>query len=408
MNTIAFLGLTDDEFAKLAVKLVPIAMVFGGLLGIVPFLVFLERKVCAWIQNRDGPSRVGLLGPDSPLEILGIKSGKRRILGGFLQSLADAFKLITKEAFVPAGADKFLFAMGPFFALMPPFLAFIVMPVGPDIGLFGQSIKLQIADLHVGLLWVLGVASLSAYGLAFGGWASNNKFALLGGVRAMAQMISYEVGMGIILLSVIMMHQSVSLREIVNHQAASDCTCNWGIWHQPLAFILFTICAFAENNRLPFDLAECEAELIGGYHTEYNSMHFGMFFQGEYIAMLSMGALIAALFLGGWHYPGYNALMAIAKVDGANQFNMMQALAVGLGLASFGLKAFAFVVFAMWVRWSLPRFRWDQLMNIGWKGVIPLALLNLLVTAYLNLPVAPKVEKPGEVKPVAAMVSKKF
>ena len=398
MNTIAFLGLSDDEFAKLAVKLVPVLIVFGGLLGIVPLLVFLERKVCALIQNRDGPTRVGLFGPDSPLTgILGINTGKRRIMGGWLQSLPDAIKLITKEAFVPAGADRFLFAMGPFFALMPPLLAFIVMPVGPDFEMFGQTIKLQVADLNVGLLWILGVASLSAYGLAFGGWASNNKFALLGGVRAMAQMISYEVGMGIVLLSVIMMHQSVSLREIVQHQAVSDCTCEWGIWRQPLAFILFTICAFAENNRLPFDLAECEAELIGGYHTEYNSMHFGMYFQGEYIAMLSMGALIAALFLGGWHFPGYNWMMAHGEYG-------WHWAAAALGLATFGAKAFAFVIFSMWVRWSLPRFRWDQLMRLGWKGVIPMALANLLLTAYLNLPAQPKIEDSTKAKAAITMV----
>ena len=384
MNTIAFLWLPDE----VAVKLIPVAIVFGALLGIVPLLVFLERKVCAWIQDRDGPNRVGLLGPDSPFEMLGIKTGKRRFLGGFLQSLPDAVKLITKEAFVPEGADRLLFALGPFFALMPPLLAFIVMPVGPDFQLFGQNIKLQVADLNIGILWVLGVASLSAYGLAFGGWASNNKFALLGGVRAMAQMVSYEIGMGIVILSMVMMHQSVSLREMVNHQAASDCTCHWGIWHQPLAFILFTICAFAENNRLPFDLAECEAELVGGYHTEYNSMHFGMYFQGEYIAILSMGALIAALFLGGWHYPGYNALIAGTSLD-----SNWRIVAAVLGMASFGLKAFLFVIFSMWVRWSLPRFRWDQLMRIGWKGIVPLALANLLLTAYLNLPAQPKIEK---------------
>ncbi len=394
MNTIALFGLSDDEFAKLAVKLIPVLVVFGGLLGIVPFLVFLERKVCAWIQDRDGPSRVGLLGPDSPLTgIFGINTGKRRILGGFLQSLADAVKLITKEAFVPAGADRFLFAMGPFFALMPPLLSFIVMPVAPDFVLFDQTIKMQVADLNVGILWILGVASLSAYGLAFGGWASNNKYALLGGVRAMAQMVSYEIGMGIILLSVIMMHQSVSLRTIVEHQATMDCTCAWGIWQQPLAFILFTVCAFAENNRLPFDLAECEAELVGGYHTEYNSMHFGMYFQGEYIAMLSMGALISALFLGGWHYPMYHWVQAAGG----------QTVAAAIGLAAFGAKAFAFVMFSMWVRWSLPRFRWDQLMQLGWKGVIPLALGNLLLTAYLKLPVAPTVEDVA--KPKAASVT---
>jgi NADH-quinone oxidoreductase subunit H len=386
MHTIALFGLGPEHW----VKLVPVLLVFGGLLSIVPLLVFLERKICAWIQDRVGPNRVGILGPDSPFEILGIKTGNRRFLGGFAQPLADAIKLIFKEAFVPAKADRLLFALGPFFALMPPLLAFIVMPVGPDFSAWGQSIKLQVADLHVGLLWVLGVASLSAYGLAFGGWASNNKFALLGGVRAMAQMISYEIGMGIVLLSIIMLYDTVSLRDMAYIQSGAksvngvwaggaDCVCHWGIWSQPLAFILFTICAFAENNRLPFDLAECEAELVGGYHTEYNSMHFGMYFQGEYIAMLSMGALIATLFLGGWHYPYYASLAAHSQL-----------IAAIVGLLSFGVKVIAFIFFSMWVRWTLPRFRWDQLMDIGWKGIVPLALANLVITAYLNLPVSPK------------------
>jgi len=364
-------------------KFIPVLMVFGGLLGVVPLLVLLERKLSAWIQHRDGPSRVGILGPDSPLEIFGIKSGSRRILGGFAQPLADAIKLITKEVFVPAGADRLLFALAPVFALLPPFVAFAVIPVGPDL-IFGDTvIKLQVADLNVGILFVLAVASLSAYGLAFGGWASNNKFALLGGVRAMAQMISYEIGLGIVILAIVMQFDTVSLREMVFSQVSiggkaingwANGIMGWGMFHQPLAFILFTICAFAENNRLPFDLAECEAELVGGYHTEYNSMHFGMFFQGEYIAMLTMGALIATLFLGGWHYPFYASIAAWSSV-----------VAALLGLASFGFKVFCFIFFSMWVRWTLPRFRWDQLMHIGWQIIVPLALANLLLTAFLNL-----------------------
>src|SRR6185295_14162391 len=200
-------------------KLIPVLIVFGGLLAIVPLLVFLERKVCAWIQNRVGPNRVGILGPDSPLEIFGINTGKSRILGGFMQPLADAVKLITKEYFIPAGADRLLFMLGPVFAMLPPLLAFVVIPVGPDIKLWDTLVKLQVADLHVGLLFILAVASLSAYGLAFGGWASNNKYALLGGVRSMAQMISYEIGMEIVILSMVMYYDSVSLSMMANKQA---------------------------------------------------------------------------------------------------------------------------------------------------------------------------------------------
>ena len=379
-----------------ALKLIPVLIVFGGLLAVVPLLVFLERKVCAWIQDRVGPNRVGIFGPDSPLEIFGINTGKTRFLGGFMQPLADAIKLFTKETFVPAGADRLLFAAAPFFALMPPLLAFVVIPVGPDFIYDGNIINLQVADLHVGILFALAVASLSAYGLAFGGWASNNKYALLGGVRAMAQMISYEIGMGIVLLAVVMCYQTVSLRDMVYQQAGAqwmqdpksgvwgwmggdDFIWHWGVIRQFPAFILFTICAFAENNRLPFDLAECEAELVGGYHTEYNGMGFGMFFQGEYIAMLSMGALIATLFFGGWHYPGYASVAAMSGIGAAI-----------LGLAAFGIKVFAFIFFSMWIRWTLPRFRWDQLMDIGWKGIVPLALANLLLTAFLHLPVNAK------------------
>jgi len=366
----------EITIADVILKLIPVALVIGALLNVVPLLVFLERKICAWIQDRVGPSRVGIIGPDSPLEILGINTGYTRILGGLMQPLADAVKLFTKEVFVPAGADKFLFTMGPFFALLPAMLAWVVIPIGPDFGVeLGDTVyrvQLQVADLNVGILWILAVASLSAYGIAFGGWASNNKYALLGGVRAMAQMISYEIGMGIVILSMIMQYDSVSLRDMVYSQAHGFT--HWGIFHQPLAFVLFTVCAFAENNRLPFDLAECEAELVGGFHTEYNSMGFGMFFQGEYIAMAAMGALIATMFLGGWHYPGYGILN-----------NFLPPLAAAVGLLVFSIKVMAFLLFSMWVRWTLPRFRWDQLMSIGWRGIVPLALANLLVTAFVHL-----------------------
>ena len=382
-------------------KLIPVAIVFGGLLNVVPLLVFLERKICAWVQDRVGPNRVGILGPDSPLEILGINTGKTRFLGGFMQPLADAIKLFTKECFMPAGADRVLFTMAPFFALMPPMLAFIVIPVGSDFKIGEHVVMLQVADLHVGILFLLAVASLSAYGLAFGGWASNNKFALLGGVRAMAQMISYETGMIIVILAMIMQYDTTSLREMVLSQAGhhgvsggvesfTNNIWGWGILRQPLAFILFTICAFAENNRLPFDLPECEAELIGGFHTEFNAMGFGMFFQGEYIAMLSMGALIATMFLGGWHYPGFASVYASSPI-----------VAAILALLSFSIKVMAFIFFSMWVRWSIPRFRWDQLMNIGWKGVVPLALANLLLTAFIHLPWA---DRKLPARPTAAAV----
>jgi len=387
-------------------KFIPLLIVFFGVLSVVPLLVYLERKISARIQDRIGPNRVGLLGPDSPFEAFGLKTGAKRVLGGWLQPVADVVKLIAKEAIVPAHADRYLYFLAPMFALLPPLLAFIVVPAGPDFPLsyHGPWVKLQVADLHVGILFVLAAASLSVYGLAFGGWASNNKFSLLGGVRAMAQMVSYELGLGLVILAAVMSYDSVSLRDMAYLQAGaarqlddmgvatgfweggSNWIGNWGVWHQPLSFLLFLICAFAENNRLPFDLPECDAELVGGYHTEYSSLCFGMFFQAEYIAMLAMGALIATLFLGGWHFPGYAALIAGALWE--------QILAVVLGLACFGAKVLAYVLFSMWVRWTLPRFRWDQLMRLGWKAIVPLALANLVLTAALNLQ-GPSQQKAG-------------
>ncbi|MCZ7644311.1 MAG: NADH-quinone oxidoreductase subunit H [Planctomycetota bacterium] len=365
-------------------KVLPVVLVFGAVLGIVPLLVYLERKICALIQNRDGPNRVGLLGPDGLAEgLLGTPIVNKRFLGGLLQPLADAIKLITKEDFIPSQADKFLFSLAPFFALLPPFLAFVVIPVGADLT-FGGGVKLQVADLGIGMLWVLAVSSLSAYGIQLGGWASNSKYALLGGVRATAQMISYEIGMGLILVSVFMYYDTVSLREVVLAQSTgvdehgarvfSSWIGGWGVWRQPLACLIFVVCAFAENNRLPFDMPECEAELVGGYHTEYSSMKFGMFFQGEYIAMVAMGAITTTLFFGGWHYPGYGALAASAPN-----------FAALLSLLAFGLKVFLFILFQMWVRWTLPRFRYDHVMTLGWKILIPLALANLVVTAMVKL-----------------------
>lgn len=352
-------------------KLIPVLLVFGGVLGVMPLLVFLERKIAAFIQDRVGPNRVGLLGPDSVFEGLGFKTGPKRILGGWLQPFADAVKLLAKESIIPAGAERPLYLLAPIFALVIPLLAFAVIPIGPNFTVAGRTITLQVADLHVGVLFILAVASLSAYGIAFGGWASNNKFALMGSVRALAQMVSYEVGMGLVLLSVIMTYGTVSLSEMVLKQADSGV---WGILYQPLAFVLFTICAFAENNRLPFDLPECESELVAGYHTEYSSMGFGMFFQGEYYAMIAMGSLVATMFLGGWHYPGFAAL---------HSWN--SAAAALVGIAAFALKVGLFLFLQMWVRWTLPRFRWDQLMSIGWRGIIPLALANLVLTAALAL-----------------------
>ncbi len=378
MNSGMTMAAESVAWSLYAWKALPVLLVFSGVLGIVPVLVFLERKICAYIQDRIGPNRVGVLGPDGPLDgMFGIKITKSRFLGGLVQPLADAVKLISKEDFIPARAEKVIFTLAPFFALLPPFLTMIVVPFGAVIDVGDGSLNnfpLMVADLNIGILWALSVASLSAYGLALGGWASNSKFSLLGGIRATAQMISYEVALGIVILSVVMQYETVSLRVMVETQAAGHFL-GWGLFHQPLAFVLFVICAFAENNRLPFDMPECEAELVGGYHTEYNSMKFGMFFQGEYIAMVAMGALTATFFLGGWHFPYYGTVKACCGTN----------IAAALSVIVFSIKVMAYVLFSMWVRWTVPRFTYKQVMGLGWKGLIPLALANLLITAVINI-----------------------
>ena len=368
--------MSEATLGDFAWKLPPLAVVFGGAMSVVALLVYLERKVSARIQSRIGPNRVGLLGPDGLAEgLLGLRLTRRRILGGLLQPLADVVKLFTKQDFTPGRADKLLYTLAPVFALLPPLLILAVLPVGAEFQAWGgRTVKMQISDLGVGLLWVMSVASLSAYGAALGGWASNSKYPLLGGVRAAAQLISYEIGMGLALLGAVMHYQSVSPAEMAAQQSRG--VLDWGLFAQPLAFALFVVCAFAENNRLPFDLAEAEAELVGGYHTEYAGMKFGMFFQGEYLAMLALGAVTAAVFLGGWHYPGYAALREWAG----------QNVAALVSLAAFGAKVMLFILFQMWVRWTLPRFRFDQLMRLGWKFLIPAGLANLLLTLLLNLP----------------------
>jgi NADH-quinone oxidoreductase subunit H len=315
---------------------VRVLAIFAGVMNLVPFLVLAERRICAWIQNRVGPNRVGP--------------------GGLLQPVADVVKLLFKEEIVPARADKVLYSLGPLLAFAPAAIAFSVIPVGRG---------LQIADMSVGLLFVITATSLAVYGISFGGWASNNKFSLLGGLRSSAQIISYEIAMSLSLISVIMTMGTVSLSEIA---AAQSNFLTWNIFRQPLAFVVFFIAAFAENNRLPFDLPECESELVGGYHTEYSGMKFGMYFLGEYVAMIVMSGMVVTLFLGGWS-PGF------PLPDG----HLWTAVSVLTFAAKLGLVLF----FYIWVRWTLPRFRYDQLMRLGWKGLVPLAMANIVATGVV-------------------------
>jgi NADH-quinone oxidoreductase subunit H len=329
---------------ELGVVLRPL-IVFGAIMNIVPFLVLAERRICAWIQNRVGPNRVGP--------------------GGTLQPLADIVKLAFKEDFRPAGAEKYLYSLAPLLAFLPPAFAFAGIPVGRD---------LQIADMNIGVLFIFSATSLGVYGIAFGGWSSNSKYSFLGGLRSSAQIISYEIAMGLSLVAVLMVAGTVDLGKIVTDQTS---ILSWNVFRQPVAFVIFMVAAFAENNRLPFDLAECEAELVGGYHTEYSGMRFAIFFLGEYVAMMTMSALAVTLFLGGWS-PGF--------------FTLPEGLiGTALSVGVFLFKLVALLFFYIWVRWTLPRFRYDQLMHLMWKGLVPIALVNIAVSALVIVALGKKV-----------------
>ncbi len=346
---------------------------FNVLLGIVAYLILLERKTAAWIQDRIGPNRVG---PK-----------------GLMQPLADGVKFILKEEFMPANADRWLFYLAPIVIITPALCGFAVIPWGgvlaagtrlpewlPWIGgwAFPHNVPVMLANPQVGVLVVIAIAGLSIYGVVLAGWASGSKYSFLGGMRAAAQMISYEIPLILSLLSVAVVAGTMRLGTIAQDQVGYFSTVlvlpQWNIFIQPLAFILFVTCIFAEANRTPFDLAECESELVGGYHTEYSSMKFAMFFLAEYSAMITGAAVAVALFLGGWHLPWLDKLF----------YGGPQPLATGwagmfLKLAVFGAKVILFLFFYMWVRWTLPRFRFDQLMNLAWRSLIPLSLGTFLM-----------------------------
>ncbi len=337
--------MTDPTYAIL-IAMLKAVIIFGVLLQIVPLLVYFERRICAWIQDRIGPNRVGPV--------------------GILQPLADVIKLAFKEDLTPQGADKWIYRLAPVLVYAPAVLAFTVIPVGID---------LQVATFDIGVIFLFTISGFSVYGLAFGGWASNNKYSLLGGLRASAQMISYEVAMGLSIIAILMTAETVDLNEIVRQQWAAGTLglLEWNLFQQPIAAVVFMIAAFAETNRLPFDLAECEAELIGGFHTEYTGLKFATFFMGEYVAMITMSGLMITLFLGGWSVPWVEIPTDPSIID--------MALSVGF----FTVKLFALLFFYIWTRWTLPRFRYDQLMRIGWKVFIPVSLANIGLTAIAGV-----------------------
>ena len=326
-------------------KIILIVALFSITMLIAMYSTLFERKVAAWFQDRIGPDRAGPF--------------------GILQPLADGGKMFFKEDFIPLNSDKWLFILGPGIAMFTALVTGAVIPWGPDFDAFGRTISLQVADVNIGILYIMGFVSIGVYGIMIGGWASNNKYSLFGAIRASSQMISYELAMGVSVITIVLMAGSLSLRDIVDAQHGFS----WFIWKQPLAFIIFFVCALAECNRAPFDLAECESELIGGYHSEYGSMKLGFFLFAEYINMFISSAVIAALFLGGYNFPGMDALSGTS-------------LAV-VGTLVFFAKIFTVIFIFMWIRWTLPRFRYDQLMHLGWKKLIPLALINLLVTAVV-------------------------
>jgi NADH-quinone oxidoreductase subunit H len=330
------------------------------LLQVVPIMVWIERKVCARIQNRRGPNRVGPF--------------------GLLQPVADAVKLICKEEVIPERAERALYYLAPFMAFVPAALAFAVIPVGKPLRLGdGTLLPLAVADIDVGILFVLAISSIGVYAMAFAGWSANSKYSLLGGIRAASQTISYEVAMGLAIVAVIMTTGtagspgSVHMGTIVAEQQGTwlGFIPRWNVFTQPIAALIFLVAAFAENNRLPFDLPEAEPELAAGYHTEYSGLKFAMFMLGEYVAMIGMSAVMVTLFLGGWGLPGLT--------DGEG------AVPVLLSIAIFVTKVFVLLFFYVWVRWTLPRFRYDQLMKIGWGALIPLGLANVILTGLLGL-----------------------
>jgi len=336
---------------------VPVVLLTGVIVA-----VWLERRGAAFIQDRVGPNRI---------PIFGLRNA------GLLQPIADAVKLLIKEDFIPAKADRFLFFLAPALAMIPALLTFAVIPFGDVLELGKYQIPLQVANLNVGLLFIFAIASLGVLGVVMGGWAPDTKYALLGGLRSSAQMISYEVAMGLSVIGILIVFESVRLNDIVVSQGELlfGFLPRWGIVVQPLGFLLFFISSLAETNRIPFDMPEAEAEIVAGYHLEYSSFKFSMFFMAEYVNMMVASGFIVSLFLGGWQIPWLNTETLVALV-GPIPTAILQ-------IITFVVKLWGVMWLFIWLRWTLPRFRYDQLMRLGWKVMLPLALLNLAVTSIL-------------------------
>src|ERR1044072_1131341 len=339
-----------DTAIDIVLKFVAITVAFVVVLLIVAYTVLAERRVLGFIQGRLGPNRVGY--------------------GGVLQPLADLLKFILKDEIVPDKSTRFIYSLAPVIATMAALMTMIVYPFGPEIRIPFTSITipLVIAHFDVGLLYVLGVTSVGVYGIALAGWSSNNKYSLMGGLRASAQMISYELALGLSLIGVIMLAGTLDLAQIVEQQSSGW----WYILLQPLGFVVYLIAAIAETNRVPFDLPEAETELVAGFHTEYSAMKFALFFLAEYINMFTVSMLATTLFFGGWNVPFIDLVLP----RGSFLFGLISAL-------GFLVKVCVFLFIYIWLRGTLPRFRFDQLMSFGWKILLPLGLLNIFITATL-------------------------
>ncbi|MBS1682908.1 MAG: NADH-quinone oxidoreductase subunit NuoH [Bacteroidetes bacterium] len=341
--------------ALLTYKGILVLIIFTVTLAVAAYSTYAERKVAAFLQDRIGPDRAGPF--------------------GLLQPLADGAKFFFKEEIIPNVSNKTLFILGPSLAMLTALMTGVVVPWGNTLWLDGKEYVLQITDLNVGILYVFGVASIGVYGIMVGGWSSNNKFSLIGAIRASAQMISYEISMGLAIIALILMTGTLSLREI-SLQQAGGVGSDWNLWnvvYQPLGFLIFLVCAFAECNRTPFDLPECETELVGGYHTEYSSMKLGLYLFAEYINMFISSAVISTLYFGGFNFPFMNDL------------GLSSNWITVIGTGFFFGKIVFFIFFFMWIRWTIPRFRYDQLMNLGWKMMIPLAIFNIALTGLVSL-----------------------
>lgn len=351
--------MNDFLTSQLGFSIVLAVVVFAAMQGMVAYCIYFERKIAAWCQDRIGPNRVGPL--------------------GLLQPMADGLKFLMKEDIIPGHVDKPLFVLAPGIMFVIAGIGFAAIPWGGQLDLGGRLVHVQVARPDIGLLYILGVASMSVYGVVLGGWASNNKYAFFGAMRATAQMISYEIPLGLCILVVVATCGTVRLEEITAMQVDGywfGVLPKWNVFLHPLAFLILFITALAESNRTPFDLAECEQELVGGYHTEYSALKFGLFFLAEYAHMITSSALMAVLFLGGWHLPW----IPWTQASDTSWIGVIAKMLV------MGGKVSLFLFVMMWIRWTLPRFRFDQLMRLAWKGLIPVTLcLFVLAIALLYL-----------------------